>query len=140
MINKIIDGISIALNAEFGDAYKIYTENVEQGLKEPCFSIVCVSPNNRQFMGKKYFRQNKFCVHFFPSSDEKVAECMDVLDRLYDCLEIIKVDGEETLGTKMTGEMDSGVLSFLVNYDMFMVKVDEQMNMENLHISQSMKG
>ena len=91
-------------------------------------------------MGKKYFRQNKFCVHFFPSSDEKVAECMDVLDRLYDCLEIIKVDGEETLGTKMTGEMDSGVLSFLVNYDMFMVKVDEQTNMENLHISQSMKG
>jgi hypothetical protein len=140
MINKIIDGISIALNAEFGDAYKIYTENVEQGLKEPCFSIVCVSPNNRQFMGKKYFRQNKFCVHFFPSSDEKVAECMDVLDRLYDCLEIIKVDGEETLGTKMTGEMDSGVLSFLVNYDMFMIKVDEQTNMENLHISQSMKG
>lgn len=140
MINKIIDGISIALNAEFGDAYKIYTENVEQGLKEPCFSIVCVSPNNRQFMGKKYFRQNKFCVHFFPSSDEKVAECMDVLDRLYDCLEIIKVDGEETLGTNMTGEMDSGVLSFLVNYDMFMVKVDEQTNMENLNISQSMKG
>ena len=140
MINSIIDGISIALNAEFGDAYKIYTENVEQGLKEPCFSIVCVSPNNRQFMGKKYFRQNKFCVHFFPSSDEKVAECMDVLDRLYDCLEIIKVDGEETLGTKMTGEMDSGVLSFLVNYDMFMVKVDEQSQMESLNISQSMKG
>lgn len=140
MINKIIDGISIALNAEFGDAYKIYTENVEQGLKEPCFSIVCVSPNNTRFMGKKYFRQNKFCVHFFPSSDEKVAECMDVLDRLYDCLEIIKVDGEETLGTKMTGEMDSGVLSFLVNYDMFMVKVEEQSQMESLNISQSMKG
>ena len=140
MINKIIDGISIALNAEFGDAYKIYTENVEQGLKEPCFSIVCVSPNNTHFMGKEYFRQNKFCVHFFPSSDEKVAECMDVLDRLYDCLEIIKVDGEETLGTKMTGEMDSGVLSFLVNYDMFMVKVEEQSQMESLNISQSMKG
>ena len=140
MINKIIDGISIALNAEFGDAYKIYTENVEQGLKEPCFSIVCVSPNNRPFMGKKYSSQNKFCVHFFPSSDEKVAECMDVLDRLYDCLEIIKVDGEETLGTKMTGEMDSGVLSFLVNYDMFMVKVEDQSQMESLNISQSMKG
>ena len=65
---------------------------------------------------------------------------MDVLDRLYDCLEIIKVDGEETLGTNMTGEMDSGVLSFLVNYDMFMVKVEDQSNMESLNISQSMKG
>lgn len=137
MINSIIDGISIALNAEFGDAYKIYTENVEQGLKEPCFSIVCVSPNNRQFMGKKYFRQNKFCVHFFPSSDEKVAECMDVLDRLYDCLEIIKVDGEETLGTKMNGEMDNGVLSFLINYDMFVVKEDDKTRMGTLDIHQT---
>lgn len=39
MINKIIDGISISLNAEFGDDYKIYTESIEQGLKEPCFRL-----------------------------------------------------------------------------------------------------
>lgn len=37
MINSIIEGISTSLNAEFGDDYTIYTENVEQGLKEPCF-------------------------------------------------------------------------------------------------------
>ena len=29
MINKIIDGISVAINAEFGDDYEIYTESVE---------------------------------------------------------------------------------------------------------------
>lgn len=140
MINNIIDGISIALNTEFGDDYKIYTESVEQGLIEPCFSIVPVNPNNSQFMGKKYFRQNKFCIHYFPSSDEKVAECMNVLDRLYDCLEIIEVDAKETRGIKMTSEIDGGVLSFFVNYDMFMVKVDEQSQMESLDINQSTKG
>lgn len=39
MINKVIDGISKAINEEFGDEYNIYTEEIEQGLKEPCFSM-----------------------------------------------------------------------------------------------------
>ena len=39
MINSIIEGISIAINTEFEDVYTIYTESVEQGLKEPCFFI-----------------------------------------------------------------------------------------------------
>ena len=43
MINSIIEGISASLNAEFGDDYTIYTENVEQGLKEPCFFISCIA-------------------------------------------------------------------------------------------------
>ena len=50
MINKIIDGISVAINAEFGDDYEIYTESVEQGLNEPCFSILCLNPTNEQFL------------------------------------------------------------------------------------------
>ena len=32
MINKIVDGISKAINEEFGDDYEIYTEEIELGL------------------------------------------------------------------------------------------------------------
>ena len=35
MINAIVEGISMALNTEFGDTYTIYAESVEQGLHEP---------------------------------------------------------------------------------------------------------
>ena len=66
MINKIIDGISVAINAEFGYDYEIYTESVEQGLNEPCFSILCLNPTNEQFLGRRYFRNNQFCIHYFP--------------------------------------------------------------------------
>ena len=38
MLNEIIKGISMALNAAFGDGYEIYQNDVEQGLKEPCFT------------------------------------------------------------------------------------------------------
>ena len=34
MLNEIIKGISMALNAAFGDGYEIYQNDVEQGLKE----------------------------------------------------------------------------------------------------------
>lgn len=50
MINSIIEGISISLNAEFGDNYTTYTESVEQGLKEPCFFVFCINPRAVQFL------------------------------------------------------------------------------------------
>lgn len=137
MINKIIDGISIALHAEFGDNYKIYTESVEQDLKEPCFSIVPLNPANTQSLGNRYFRENLFCVHYFPESNEKVAECMDVFERLCDCLEIITVDGCLTRGIKMHGGIENDVLNFFVNYDFFVIKQTGEADvMESLDLIQ----
>ena len=141
MINKIIDGISISLNAEFGDNYKIYTESIEQGLKEPCFSIICVNPTNELFRGKKYFRKNLFCIQYFPSrKDEKYAECMDVLERMFDCLEVIKIGEDLQRGTSMHGEVVDEVLNFFVNYDMFVYKVESTDAMETMDLKSNVEG
>lgn len=122
MINKIIDGISVAINSEFGDPYEIYTESIEQGLNEPCFSILCLNPTINQVLGKRYFRTHQFCIHYFPSSDEKKSECHAVTERLMDALEIITVDGDLCRGTGMHSEVVDNVLSFFVNYDMYVYK------------------
>ena len=122
MINKIIDGISVAINSEFGDPYEIYTESTEQGLDEPCFSILCLNPTIDRKLGRRYFRRNQFCVHYFPSSNEERSECHAVLDRLVNALEIITVDGDLCRGTNMYGEVVDNVLSFFVNYDMYVHK------------------
>lgn len=134
MINKIIDGISKAINEEFGDDYEIYTEEIEQGLKEPCFSIVCINPTNNLFRQNKYFRQNKICIHYFPSSKEKRLECQQVLEKLYLILEYIDIEEvfegvktiNKTMGTEMNGEYSDGVLNFFVNYDMYVNKLEEK--------------
>lgn len=126
MINKIIDGISVAIHSEFGDSYEIYTESVEQGLVEPCFSILCLNPTISQKLGKRYFMTNRFCVHYFPSSDEKKSECHTVMGRLMDALEIINVDGDQCRGTDMHGEVVDNVLSFFVNYDFYVYKHREE--------------
>lgn len=140
MINKIIDGISISLNAEFGDDYKIYTESIEQGLKEPCFSIVCVNPTNELFRGKKYFRKNLFCIQYFPKGEDKRSECMDVLERMFDCLEIIKVGEDLQRGTSMHSEVVDQVLNFFVNYDMFVYKVESTDAMETMDLTSNVEG
>ena len=43
MLNEIVKGIAVQLNAVFGDGFEIYQNNVEQGLKEPCFFIFCLN-------------------------------------------------------------------------------------------------
>ena len=141
MIDKIIDGISVALNNEFGDDYEIYTESIEQGLKEPCFSIVCINPKMEQFLGKRYFKQNRFCIHYFPETDTQNHESMAVIDRLFDCLEFITIDDDLYRGTKMTVEMVDGVVSFIVNYDIFVYKQRENTpGIETYSVSTDVKG
>lgn len=149
MINKIIDAICIAVDKEFNTtpgSYEIYTESIEQGLQEPCFSVFCLNPTNELFRNNKYFRNNKFCIQYFPSTDEPKAECNSVLERLYDCLELITVVENETTnsktrGSRMNGEIVDGVLNFFVNYNMFVYKVEVPAdNMEVLGIETDAKG
>jgi hypothetical protein len=141
MITAIIYALSVAINAEFGESYEIYTESVEQGFSEPCFSIICLNPRIDQKLGKRYFRTNMFCVHYFPSSDEKRSECHSVAERLFGALEYITITGDLCRGTNMRYEISDDVLLFFVNYDLF-VRKDEasEQFMESVTHDTTMKG
>lgn len=132
MINSIVKAISIALNTEFGDAYKIYAEEVKQGLKEPCFFVFCINPTNELFLGKRYFRANQFCIQYFPSTNKKKEESNEVADRLYLCLELIAVDGDLVRASKMRYEMVDGILNFFLNYDLFVYHKEQIDLMETI--------
>ena len=142
MINSIIEAISISLNEEFGDDYTNYMEEVKQGLKEPCFFISCLNPTQKLFFGKRYFRENQFCIQYFPLNKmREKEECNDVAERLFDCFEYITVTGDLVRGTKMKYEIADGILNFFVNYDMFVYKkADTTDVMEELSKNVVMKG
>lgn len=136
MINKIFSSISEALYAEFGEGYEIHKESVEQGLQEPCFLITCVNPTSTLFLNKRYFRQNQFCIQYFPSTTQVNVECFEVMERLLDCLELIEIEEKQTRGTSMSGEVTDDVLNFFVNFDMFVYKVeDEEDTMDELGVT-----
>lgn len=139
MIQLIIDGIIAALLGEFHNT-KVYTEQVKQGLQEPCFMIQCINPANELFLGNRYYRTNLFSVQYIPKSGtDAKAECYGVLDRLFLALEYITVGGDLTRGTGMRGEFVDGVLMFLVSYNMFIRIEPVTTLMEDLTIENQTK-
>ena len=118
MINKIVEAIGLALNAEFGSDINIYTEKVEQGLQKPCFFIACVNQARQLWRGRMYRRENQFCLQYFPADIGRVREeCNAVAERLFSCLEFLPVGAKKLRGCKMHYEIIDNTLHFFVNYD-----------------------
>ena len=134
MIQKIIDGIVAALLDVFPGVI-VYTEQVKQGLKQPCFIIRDLTATSEQFFGNWYFRTNLFSVQYIPESvTDAKAECYRVNDMLFAALEYITVDGDLQRGTNMRGEYQDGVLTFLVNFNMFVYVERAMIPMEDLEV------
>lgn len=140
MINAVIAAISISLNAEFGDKYGIYMEEVKQDLKEPCFFISCISPSIQRYPGSRYLRKNQFCIQYFPQSADINEECLAAAERMMWCLEEISADGDLMRGTEMRYEIMDGILNFFVDYNCFVKKAKQNTSMENMELKQNVKG
>jgi hypothetical protein len=139
-VQNLIDAIAEALFQEFKSGYEIYTEKVEQGLEEPCFMIRCVNPTKNVHLGAVYKRTNQFVIQYIPSTSEAYEECASALERLFECLEDVTLDGKPVHGTEMNGEVTDGILNFKVNYDGFVLKNQDEINMDNLEILTEVKG
>lgn len=140
MVNKIVDGIVQAISAAYREECEIYTENVEQGLTEPCFLIECINPSFGQFLGRRYQEKVPFCIHYFPKGPEKAAECNAVISALTECLEYITVDGDMVRGTGMHAERDGDVMHFIVDYDMFLIRPDNKEKMGGYSLEMEVNG
>ena len=143
MINEIIQAISIALDDELNknsDVYEIYTEEIKQGLQEPCFFIKCIAPTKSVFLGNRYKVTNQFCIQYFPTEGHEQSECNDMMETLNDILEYVTADTDLLHGTNMHGEVVDGVLHFFVNYDFFTYKEKQSEEpMESIDISIEMR-
>ena len=131
MINAAITGISIALNVAFGDGYEIHCEEIKQDMKVPCFFISPLNPSIRGYPGKRYRRENRFMIQYFPESEyDANMECMDTAEKMFWCLEQIKIGNKPIRGYNMNYEIVDGILNFTVDYNFFVHKTE---NMERMH-------
>lgn len=145
MLNKIITGISQALDTEFNSEenqeYTIYTEDVEQGLDEPCFFIFSLKPSNKQLVGNRYERKYPFDIHYFPKDEENYNnEINEVTERLFTALEYISIDSGLIRGTNMNAETVDNVLHFFINFNMIVRKeISKDPYMEELEMMEEVK-
>lgn len=142
MVNDLIDGISIKLNQVFGDGVRIYSEDVKQGLTEPCFFIAVLNPLQTQVIGNRYFRQQPFDIHYFPAVQDNNNELQEMASDLFIALEYITlVNGDLVHGKEMRYEVVDGVLHFFVDYNMYVRKIEVPADdMETLTVNNDVKG
>jgi len=144
MVNKIITGISQKIDEVFNSVnedYTIYTENVEQDLKEPCFFIFSLKPDSTKLVGNRYKRNYSFDIHYLPKDlGNANNECNEVAEKLMDELEYITVDGSLVRGTEMSGETVDNVLHFFINFNMIVRKdIPKEDSMENVKVNSGVK-
>ncbi|WP_347994702.1 DUF6838 family protein [uncultured Eubacterium sp.] len=141
MIEKIINGIVNRIRQKYDESkYEIYTELVEQGLNEPCFSILCLSPHIEHVVGIRYKRTLPFIIRYWSDSEETYADELSVSENLEYLLKDITVDGFVMHGKDILGQIVDGVLQFQVTYEFFVVdKTEDEEKIENCDISTNVR-
>jgi len=135
MLNGVVAGIKEAIQAEFGDGYEVYTTQVRQGLKRPCFIVDFVNQIDEHFPSDRHRMLNTFSVRYIPNNTPGAKlECYDAQDRLTGALDFITADGDLLRGVDIHGQMLDGELVFIVNYDYNLRHVEEIPLMETLKI------
>lgn len=133
MLNEIIAGIAIKLNATFGDSYEIHQNNVKQGLKEPCFFIAVIKPEVTPMIGQRFIKVNPFDIQYFPENQGDNQELFTIADKLIETMDFITLqNGDQLHGTGVSYEVVDGVLHFFINYNLPMVRVPDPTYMETL--------
>lgn len=132
IVNKILYAATRRLN-ELYPEYPIYTDGVEQDLEEPCFFVNLLEPSRKPMLGGRSFQQNGFCIQYFPEDLPQRSERLNaVADCLMDEMEYITIqDGSQLRGSGRSYRVADGVLSFFVNYNLFLTKQKEKEEVMN---------
>lgn len=121
------------LHAAFGAEYKIYQNDVEQGLKEPCFFIAVLKPDISPLLNNRFMSRNPLDIQYFPVSGRNNDEMFRVAGNLMECLAFITLPNGDVLhGTAMSYEVVDGVLHFFVNYNLTLCRLSEKPVMGDL--------
>lgn len=116
MSNEFITGIAQKLNAIFG--FTVYTDEIKQGLKKPCFFIQTVENRSTRVTGNRFLISGIFDIHYF-SESEKTDDLLSVADKLLDVLDIISLKDTDIRGTQISHNIADNVLHFMVSYNTF---------------------
>lgn len=133
MVNEIIKGISMKLNAVFGEGYEIYQNDVEQGLTEPCFFVSVLKPEVSPLLGQRAMRRTPLVIQYFPVDPGDNKDMLDIAERLWEGLQFITLlNGDMLHGTDVSYEIANGVLHFFISFNFPVISKREQSRMGNM--------
>lgn len=125
----VVKEIRNALRTQYPEAqYDVYTESIEQGFTEPCFSIHQLTADITPFPNRRTEIVQHFDVRFFPKGERPREQCRTVVEMLTFLLRQLA----SLRGTNLSWEITDGVLHFFVSYRQFVREIPAEYRMEQL--------
>lgn len=132
-VNKIVGAVALALKSRFG--LSVYQDQVEQGLKRPCFYLAILSVSMEPAPGRGTALSVLLDVHYFPKTDGDHAETAGMTAPLLQTLEVIPLpDGGAMRGVNRQAEETDGVLHGTVRYTILLKESEKIPEMEILQL------
>lgn len=126
MVNKILNAVTKQLGTTFGKKYHYYVEDVEQGLKTPCFTVDLLTPLQRSRSPVLYDRAMPLVVHYFSDSKTNTKQdCYAMAERMVECLEYLPFEGGLIRGEDLSWQIIDDVLQVFMTYRFKTVKDTE---------------
>lgn len=139
-INDIKIGINNTLDKEFHNI-NIYNESIQQGFEEPCFFVKILNSSQDKELNIRYKKNVYFDVHYFSDKEDINSDCNNMVDKLYEILEYIKVDNDLYRASNMTHEVIDGVMHFMLQFNYHVIRETERIPvMRNLQMEVNKLG
>lgn len=143
MVNLIMNGITKTLFNTFGSKYKIYVENIKQGLEEPCFIVSTIENSIKPFLGKRAKLTNIYQIVYIPKGSDKIKEMNEITSELLTMDFIELENGDKLLARNKKAEIDEdgtgGILRFHVEFNMVINDVSNKNYMQKLKMGTFVK-
>ena len=135
---EVIDAISVRLDEIFGDGYTIYLEQVEQGLKTPCFFIQPIDSTDANMISNRKYRTNAFVIEYIPDDNSgHRTQFVEVSEKLFDNFDSLEIGDGVVLQTfdRSINSTDD-MLQFVIRFKYYVYKEQKpEQKMEDLHMS-----
>ena len=118
-LDDVKEGVISKLSSFKEPDTPIYSEELEQGFKEPCFFVRLLQTTQEQQLANRYRRDHLIEIRYFPVQESNLNEQLLVIaESLYDGLEYITINNGLIRGGGMIHEVIDNVLHFSVRYTM----------------------
>lgn len=117
MVNSVLNAVTKQLGTTFGNKYHYYVEDVEQGLKKPCFTVDLLIPLQRSKSPVLYERTMPMVIHYFSDSKNDLKqECYSMSEKVVECLEYLPFENTLIRGEDISWQIVDDVLQVFVTY------------------------
>lgn len=129
-ISDIETAITRKLRQDFGSGYKLYTDEVPQNFKEPCFFVQFLNLEQFDRLGNQWQINTLFNVQYFgPKARNFTLEVQQALN----IVELL--NGQYMRSTSKNSEVVDGISHNFMNFNFTLIEVEAKEFMDSIQIN-----